>query len=133
MSGWLERVLGMDSATQGRAPAALAPGARLWVGRGVALSDVCDMGAYPGHDASPLVAPDHREWHRDVAGDQMLVGVAQAAGGELDQSLVTGAEVRRCGGGLVGDIGNHSTRNKLAAFAVSVNAPRLLIVIVIVI
>jgi len=43
---------------------------------GVALSDMRDIGACAGHYASALVAAHHREWHRDVAGDQMLVGVA---------------------------------------------------------
>src|SRR5690348_6721075 len=54
---------------------------------GVALGDVRDIGPDARHDAGPLVAADDRERHRDVAGDQVLVGVAQPARGELDQDL----------------------------------------------
>jgi hypothetical protein len=54
---------------------------------GVALGDMGDPGAHADHDAGALVAADDRERHRDVAGDQVLVGVAQPARGELDQYL----------------------------------------------
>jgi len=54
---------------------------------GVALSDMRDVGARAGHYARALVAAHHRERHRDVAGDPMLVGVTQSARGELDQDL----------------------------------------------
>ena len=51
----------------------------------VALGDVGDTGADLDHDAGALVAADHRQLHRHVTGDQVVVGMAQAAGGQLHQ------------------------------------------------
>ena len=55
----------------------------------VAGCDVLDAGADLGDDACALVAAQHREaGHRDVAGDQVVVGVAHARRFHLDLDLV---------------------------------------------
>ena len=55
----------------------------------VAGSDVLDAGADLGDDACALVAAEHREaGHRDVAGHQVVVGMAHARRFHLDLDFV---------------------------------------------
>src|SRR6185437_13940258 len=55
----------------------------------VALLDVIDLGPDLDHDAGALVTADDRERDRDVASDEVLVGMAQAARRQLDEDLLS--------------------------------------------
>jgi hypothetical protein len=53
----------------------------------VALFDPGDLGPDLDHDAGAFVARDDRSGEGDVAGDEVVVGVAEPGRGELDQDL----------------------------------------------
>lgn len=54
----------------------------------VALGDLGHPGVDLHHHAGALVAADHGQLHRHVTGDQMVIGRAQPARGQLDHDLV---------------------------------------------
>ncbi len=55
---------------------------------GITCDDVLDAGTDLDDHAGALMTADHRQLHRHVAGDQMVIGVTESARGQLDQYFV---------------------------------------------